>query len=558
MIIEGFSDDYYVVEVDVSSYFYTRIWVRYQDPGNGYMLQLKGNINMSVSRVKDGAYTHLGTIEGFAAPVNPIRVRVWNDNGTDTISVYSNGTLQGSVTDSEIPYGGVAFGGTSTPEFDNVKIGYDNNNDGDIADAGDDIIWDEDFGSTSTTVSHDHAGNLIDDDDFVYIYDAWNRLVKVRASNDADVTIQTAEFDARGRRIKKVVTNSGDLDATVVYLYDGVAAGASASRIIETRDGSGNLYQQFIHGTQYIDELVMVRVKDKGDLYIHQDANLNVIGLTDLEGSIVERHVYRPYGEVTVNQETGYGDRDGDGDVDATDKGIPGTDCTGTVTGACRILDLDFDGDYDSTDATLFDALPQGLARHPGRIATNVDQPFAHQGLLYDPEIGSYQNRARQYDPTQRRFMQKDARALGVNRFHPWGQYRDGMNLLQYVGSNPARFNDPFGEDIDWSKPPEEYPITEDEAKSKSDYCLNGPGHEGNCYREIPPTEGGPSKHLCFKTLGASVGDIDFDESHVDSIGPATGKRGDGKCKYSICLLIAHFFAHVIGGGVSGIPPPLL
>ena len=32
---------------------------------------------------------------------------------------------------------------------------------------------------------------------------------------------------------------------------------------------------------------------------------------------------------------------DGDGDVDATDKGTPGTTCTGTVNGACRILDLD-------------------------------------------------------------------------------------------------------------------------------------------------------------------------------------------------------------------------
>ena len=91
------------------------------------------------------------------------------------------------------------------------------------------------------------------------------------------------------------------------------------------------MHQQFIHGTQYIDELVMVRVKDKGDLYVHQDANWNVIGLTDLGGSLVERYVYTPYGELTDHQETGYGDRDGDGDVDSTDKGTPGVDCTGTV-----------------------------------------------------------------------------------------------------------------------------------------------------------------------------------------------------------------------------------
>jgi RHS repeat-associated protein len=109
-----------------------------------------------------------------------------------------------------------------------------------------------------------------------------------------------------------------------------------------------------------------------------------------------------------VHQLTGFGDRDGDGLVDATDKGTPGTTCTGTVSGACRLLDLDFDGDYDSADATLFDALPQGLSRYPGRTFSGVHQPFAHQGLLHDPEIMSYQNRARQYEPTKRRFLQRD------------------------------------------------------------------------------------------------------------------------------------------------------
>ena len=84
--------------------------------------------------------------------------------------------------------------------------------------------------------------------------------------------------------MKKVGTNSGDYNATVIYLCDG-------HKIIETRDGSDNVVQQFIHGTQYIDELVMMRVKDKGDLYVHQDANWNVIALTDLGSSVVERYV---------------------------------------------------------------------------------------------------------------------------------------------------------------------------------------------------------------------------------------------------------------------------
>ncbi len=58
-----------------------------------------------------------------------------------------------------------------------------------VTDAGDDIVWDEGFGGTTCTVKYDDAGNLIDDCELVYIYDAWNRLVKVRASNDSDVTI---------------------------------------------------------------------------------------------------------------------------------------------------------------------------------------------------------------------------------------------------------------------------------------------------------------------------------------------------------------------------------
>jgi hypothetical protein len=112
-------------------------------------------------------------------------------------------------------------------------------------------------------------------------------------------------------------------------LYDG-------QRIIGTQNGSNQMVQQFIHGTQYIDELVMVRVAGMGDLYVHQDANWNVIGLSDLAGRLVERYVYTPYGELTVHQLTGFGDRDGDGLVDATDKGTPGTTCNETTVGNCR------------------------------------------------------------------------------------------------------------------------------------------------------------------------------------------------------------------------------
>ena len=287
-------------------------------------------------------------------------------SGTD-LDVYVDGNHEIDTTDGTFAAGGVAFAGEQ-PKFDNLSVGYDANSDGTLSPATDSVFVAEDFaldgsGFATATSTYCNAGNLVQDEKFTYTYDAWNRLVKVTSRVDSGVTIQTASYDGRGRRLKKVVTNTGQHDGTVVFYYDGW-------KIVATYDGSGNPYQQFIHGTQYIDELVMMRVKDKGDLYVHQDANWNVIALTDIGGNVVERYTYTPYGQMTVQQVTSYGDRDGDRVVDSTDKGTPGTTCTGTVTGSCRIVDLDFDGDYDATDATLFDNLTQGQARHPDRTTT--------------------------------------------------------------------------------------------------------------------------------------------------------------------------------------------
>ncbi|MHC5112196.1 MAG: RHS repeat-associated core domain-containing protein [Planctomycetota bacterium] len=427
-IVSNFTDDDYMVEVDadLNSGNDADIYMRYTDANNAYRIRLESgspnNIYLhsllvgKVSTVASSTFT--GSSVAVKIKVNSTTIKAWID-----------GTLKINTTNSHHTAGGVALSGDQ-PKFDNLEIGYDTDADDDL-DASDDIAVDEDFGGTSVTITHDDNGNLTDDGRLKYTYDAWNRLVKVTASNDTDVVIQAAEYDGKGRRMTKVVTNSGDLDTTMVYLYDGW-------KICEIQDGSDNMVQQFIHGTQYIDELVMVRVKDKGDLYVHQDANWNVVALTDLGTHLVERYVYTPYGELIVEQETSFGDRDGDGDVDATDKGTVGVTCTGTVTGSCRILDLDFDGDYDSGDATLFDSLPSGLARHPGRASTGLDQPFAHQGLLFDAELASYQNRHRQYDPAKRRFLQRD----------PWGLApgnEDGANLYAYVQAQPTGALDPLG-----------------------------------------------------------------------------------------------------------------
>ena len=396
--------------------------MRSSDPENGYVLSLEGDGDVFLYKYAAGSRSTLDS--DTYTPAASVSVRLVVD-GTD-IDAYIDAWHKIDTADSTHAAGGVAFAGQQ-PKFDNLAIGYDENADGDLNDANDTKPVAETFASTSTSFTYDQAGNLVDDGSFRYTYDAWNRLVKATSATDTDVTFHVREYYGDGRWSKKTVTNAGQYKGAVVPYYDGW-------RMLATYDGSGNPYQQFVHGTQYIDELIMMRVADKGDFYVHQDANWNVIALTDLGGQVVERYSYTPYGELTVTQLTSFGDRDGDGDVDSTDKGTPGTTCAGTLTGACRILDLDFDGDYDASDATLFDALTQGVAKHPNQTASAVDMPFAHQGLYLDAELGTYQNRHRQYDPGQKRFLQRD----NVSRV-------DGLHLYAYARVSPTSRLDPSG-----------------------------------------------------------------------------------------------------------------
>jgi hypothetical protein len=84
------------------------------------------------------------------------------------------------VTISGVDAGGVvlgppfSFSKPSDSYYKDIKIGYDNNADDDIADAGDDIAIDEPLDDDELSPGHDHNGNLTDDGVFKYVFDAWN------------------------------------------------------------------------------------------------------------------------------------------------------------------------------------------------------------------------------------------------------------------------------------------------------------------------------------------------------------------------------------------------
>ena len=195
--------------------------VRYHDPDNYYAVRLGDEVGT----------TGVGDIEA-------VQVVRGNEStlAADTYSTASSVTLKVSIDGttlkawvgateeintsglSDLAFGGVALAANKA-KFDNVKVGYDNNADDDIDDGGDDLVLSETFSGTAITPGYDANGNLTDDGSYKYTYDPWNRLVKVAAKQDTDITIQTAKYDGLGRRLEKVVTNSGDHDATWRYCY---------------------------------------------------------------------------------------------------------------------------------------------------------------------------------------------------------------------------------------------------------------------------------------------------------------------------------------------------
>ena len=303
-------------------------------------------------------------------------------------------------------------------EFDDVKVGFDNNSDGDFLDAGDAIQANDDFSSNAVNLVYDDNGNLTRDGVFNYVYDGWNRLRKVQRydaddPNDA-TTIAEYEYDGKNRRTQKVVTNSGDEaypndggDTTVHFYYD------KRWRILEERDGSDQVLRQNVWGTRYTDELICIDVNGdpaEGDdcnpdvadpndaeldarYFVHQDRNWNVVALTayspdpndpnwPTNGAVVERYSQTPYGSFTV-----------------------------------------LEGASDDTER-------EGNAR----LSSLVGNAFVHQGLHFDAEKGSYQNRWREYATELERFASAD----------PLG-YVDGLNRYLYLRAIPVTARDPLG-----------------------------------------------------------------------------------------------------------------
>ena len=422
-------------------------------------------------------------------------------------------------------------------QYDDVKIGYDTDSDADITDAGDDIQVSDDFNSNVMTLSYDNNSNLTNDGVYQYVYDGWNRLRKVQrravhaGQSDDVTTLGTYAYWPDNRRASKTVAHCGieavanDGGDTVVYFYY-----SNKWQILETRNGSSQATRQWVWGTRYVDEILFMDVNgdpatsntcDADDpnkapgtrrYFYHQDRNWNVVALSEYggdglgtNGRLAERYAYTPYGEFVVLQ--------GDGGSGELGRVLP---------------------------------------------ASSVGNTFFHQGLAFDQEKGSYQNRHREYQARVQRFAQRDPLAA---RPRAHAGYQDGLNLCAYARSNPLLHRDRSGTSTDPvpSGPPPGascsctwnwfwgYELSCTNPPASSGFCRDtwygGLLHSGTSWRGVGPGWpgcfglGGTQPHISC-ACNDLTGSLECTQ-HFDSVGPADGGAG-GTCTYSPCCSYWH------------------
>ena len=228
---------------------------------------------------------------------------------------------------------------------------------------------------------YDAAGNTTSDyspaaaGTLTFVYDAWNRLVAAKA---AGVTLAAYSLDALGRRTTETFPQSSTPQA--FHLYDSALGQVLEERYAGT--AATNVVRQNVWSLGYINDLVERDgfaaggvLTPSARLYALQDANHNVTAIVNTSGVVQERYAYDPYGSYTV--------------------------------------------------------LTAAWAATAG---TNGWRYF-YQGGRWDPATGLFQFGARDYVPSQGRWMQRD----------PLGLAAGDANIYRFVGSSPVNYTDPTG-----------------------------------------------------------------------------------------------------------------
>jgi RHS repeat-associated protein len=238
------------------------------------------------------------------------------------------------------------------------------------------------FNSTNEEMKRDTCslvynpdGDLIDGCNLKYTYDEESRLTTATRISDS-VVVGQYQYDALSRRVQKIAGASGT-PTTTQYYYDD-------ARVIEEQTPAGATLATYVYGN-YADEILTM---DRGGqtYYYHQNALWSVEAITNSLAAVVERYSYDAYGEPSIFNRSG-------SPIAVNSWGTP---------------------------------------------HSAIGNPWVFTGREFDEETGLYYYRARYYDPTLARFLQRDPL-----------QYVDGLKLYEYAEDSPTNRSDLFGESVE-------------------------------------------------------------------------------------------------------------
>ncbi len=305
--------------------------------------------------------------------------------------------------------------------------------------------------SVNYTLAYDAAGNLTDDgEDYEYVYDAFNRLRKVRSQSST--VLAEYRYNGLGHMIAVLEDTDadGDADGSDVTFYPAYDEGWR--EVARYRAGDTSPKEQFVNAmagldgygrSSYINDVVCRERDNTSEWLAASDGTLeeryfycpnwrgDVSALVHHQRYAVEWAKYSPYG---IPFGLPGGDTNSDGDNDAADAtqiqtwiDAPAYDVRG---------DVDLDGDVDGSDKTLAQTGPlNGNLLGWMRLS---DEAFGSRkgmsGFEVLSSVSHYVARNRVQSAGRGSWVRRDPR-----------EEASRPNLYAYTSSNPLIWVDPLG-----------------------------------------------------------------------------------------------------------------
>ena len=278
----------------------------------------------------------------------------------------------------------------------------------------------------SAAHAHDAANRLLNDDHYIYEYDAGgNRTARVRR---ADLLREEYIHNAENRLVGYMMLSGSEMLRQARYVYDGL--GRRVARLVDL-GGDGAADECVYYG--YSGENVIREISCSYAGSLEPFAALGSFGVSNSASTLL-------FHGPGIDQPIGFWRENGEGDANhITDEDFYGmhTDHLGSVevitsyTGSA-LVNYYYDSFGNIVKVTDTDGveLPLGQSQESYPLANR----FLYTGREHDPETGLYFYRARYYDAGIGRFLEEDPR------------FSD--NLYTYVAGNPLKFLDPKGEGI--------------------------------------------------------------------------------------------------------------